>query len=117
MKIQKIEKITEDFCDNYCKYPCEIKDVGELEKVCSECPMNEMLNLFTPPKIVTEFDRVKNMDIEQLAEFMYQANDNICFENCIRNTGDKFSCKHGENVDVANCLNCMKKYLMQKVKP
>ncbi|MEE0968358.1 MAG: hypothetical protein U0M06_03175, partial [Clostridia bacterium] len=112
----ELQNITEIFCDEYCKYPCEIKDVGELEKVWGECPMNKLLDLITPPKILTEFDRIKNMNIEQLAEFLYSAPDKICFENCTKDTGNKFSCKFGEGVDVANCINCMKEYLLREVK-
>lgn len=59
----------------------------------------------------THYDRIKNMSIEELAEFMYSAPDKICFENCKKDTGNKFSCKFGEGVDTANCINCMKQYL------
>lgn len=50
MDIQKLEELTGKFCDNYCKYPCEIKDVEEFEKICSDCPMNEMFDLFPTPR-------------------------------------------------------------------
>ena len=49
MDIQKSEELTGKFCDNYCKYPCEIKDVEKLEKICSDCPMNEMFDLLPIP--------------------------------------------------------------------
>ena len=51
------------------------------------------------------------MNSEQLAEFIYSAPDKICFENCAKNTGDKYSCKFGESVEPSNCIKCMKAYL------
>ena len=63
----------------------------------------------------TNYDRIRNMGVEELAEFMYSAPDKICFENCTRDTGNKYSCKFGEGVDVSNCLKCMKQYLESEV--
>ena len=40
-----IEKCIEKICDDYCKFPCVIKDVECLEKICAECPMNEIVNI------------------------------------------------------------------------
>ena len=40
-----IEKCIEKLCDNYCKFPCEIKDVEHLERICAECPLNEIVNI------------------------------------------------------------------------
>ena len=45
MNALKLEEIIGEFCDNYCQYPCQIKDVGELEKVCAECPINQLMEL------------------------------------------------------------------------
>lgn len=61
------------------------------------------------------YDRVQNMSIEELAEFIYSAGDKICFENCTKQTGNKFSCKFGENVDSSNCIKCMKQWLEKEV--
>lgn len=63
----------------------------------------------------TNHERIKAMSVEELAEFMYSAPDKICFENCTKNTGNKFSCKFGENVDFYNCVMCMKQYLEREV--
>lgn len=70
---------------------------------------------FKSNEIKTKYDRIRNMDVEELAEFMYSAPDKICFENCTRDTGNKYSCKFGEGVDVSNCLKCMKQYLESEV--
>lgn len=45
MDALKLEEIIGEFCDNYCQYPCQIKDVGELEKVCAERPINKLMEL------------------------------------------------------------------------
>ena len=60
---------------------------------------------------MNNYERIKNMSIEELAKFMYSASDKICFENCMKDTGNKFSCRFSEGVDTANCINCMKHYL------
>ena len=62
-----------------------------------------------------QIDRIRNMSVEELAEFMYSAPDKICFENCTKETGNKYSCKFGENVDLSNCIKCMKQYLESEV--
>ena len=60
---------------------------------------------------MTNFDRIKTMSIEEMAEFMYSANDKICFDNCKKATSNKYSCKFGEDVTTENCMRCMKEYL------
>ena len=37
------DEIKSNICDNYCKYPSEIKDYDELiETVCSKCPLRKL---------------------------------------------------------------------------
>lgn len=48
---------------------------------------------------MTNFEKIKAMSVEELANVIYKANDEICFANCMSATGNKFSCKFGENVD------------------
>lgn len=67
-------------------------------------------------KIMTNFEKIKSMSVEELAEFMYSANDKICFENCTRDTGNKYSCKFGGGCTPENCVRCMKQYLESEVK-
>ncbi len=45
MDKKALEDLTGKFCDNYCKFACEIKDPDELDEVCNKCPMNEMFEL------------------------------------------------------------------------
>ena len=40
-----LEDLTGEFCDNYCKFPCEISDQDKLDEVCEKCPMNKMFDL------------------------------------------------------------------------
>lgn len=64
---------------------------------------------------MTNYDLIKGMGIEELADFLYDANDKICFENRSASTGNKFSCPFGENVDISECKKCMKKWLESEV--
>ena len=34
-----IEEVKTDICDNYCKYPNEIRDEDELYDICKKCPL------------------------------------------------------------------------------
>ena len=63
------------------------------------------------PKKETNYDRIKAMSIEQMAEVMYSAADKICFENCMKETGNEFCCKHDEDSRPEQCINCMKRWL------
>lgn len=37
------DEIKSNICDNYCKYPSEIKDYDELiETVCNKCPLRKL---------------------------------------------------------------------------
>ena len=60
---------------------------------------------------MTNFERIKEMSVEELANVLYGANDKICFANCMSATGYKFGCKFGEDVDEQNCKECMKNWL------
>ena len=43
---KQVDKMAEDFCDNYCKWPGECKDEDELnEKHCDNCALIRVLNL------------------------------------------------------------------------
>ena len=42
---ERLEKITGEFCDRYCKYPCKTKNQDELDEICESCPMNELADL------------------------------------------------------------------------
>ena len=40
--MSEIEKVLEEMCDHYCKYPYEIYDDNQLGKVCENCPLNKL---------------------------------------------------------------------------
>ncbi len=67
------------------------------------------------PKRETNYDQVKAMSVEQMADFMYDAVDKICFERCSKETGNEFCCKHGEDVRPESCINCIKHWLESEV--
>ncbi len=64
---------------------------------------------------MTKYEQVLNMSVEELANFIYDAADKICFENCTKDTGNKYSCRFGENVPPERCIECMKQYLKSEV--
>ena len=80
------------------------KDIPEGSQHCVICGMGK-------PKKERQIDRIKAMSVEELADFMYSANDEICFANCTRDIGNKFSCKFGDELNPENCKRCMMEYL------
>ena len=60
---------------------------------------------------MTNFEKIKAMSPDEMADFMHGAADRICFENCIRETGNEFSCKHGGEIPAGACVKCMKHWL------
>ena len=77
--------------------------------------MGKNVSLVEGPRKTTNFDRIKAMSVEEMAELIYSINDNVCFENCTRDTGNKYSCKFGDDLKPENCLRCMKEYLESEV--
>ena len=63
----------------------------------------------------TNYDNIKAMSVEELADVLYDANDKICFENCSASTGNKFSCPLGDNLNISDCKKCIKKWLESEV--
>lgn len=40
---QQLDRIAEEICENYCKYPDQYKDYDEmLNDVCDGCPLNRL---------------------------------------------------------------------------
>lgn len=64
---------------------------------------------------MTNYDRIKAMSVEELADVLYDVNDQICFENCSASTGNKFSCPLGDNLNISDCKKCIKKWLESEV--
>lgn len=59
----------------------------------------------------TNFDIIKNMSVDELADFLKQGIDDMCFDNCLKSTGDKLNCPFGEDVTLDNCKQCIKQWL------
>ncbi len=45
MDTERLEKITDKFCNRYCKYPHIAKEQEQLDDICEDCPMNELFEL------------------------------------------------------------------------
>lgn len=85
------------------------KDIPEGRQVCIICG-------YKADKVKqTNYDRIRNMSVDELAEVLYRANDEICFENCNKDTGNKYSCSFGDELKPENCLTCMKRWLESEV--
>lgn len=56
---------------------------------------------------MTNYDCIKSMSVEEMAEFFNGAIDKICFDICKEKTGNKFQCPH----ECQDCNNCIKQWL------
>lgn len=63
----------------------------------------------------TNYDRIKAMSVDEMADVILNSNDEICFAKCKAETGNGYSCKFGDNLDISNCKNCMKEWLESDV--
>ena len=61
------------------------------------------------------YEQVKSMSVKELAEFINTAPDEVCFDNCLKSTGNKFECPHGEGVPSEKCIECLEKWLESEV--
>ncbi len=60
---------------------------------------------------MTHFEEIKQMNVEDLANVLQDARDDICFEMCEKNTGNKYSCPYEEQ----DCTACIAKWLESEV--
>lgn len=37
-----LEEIAAEICDDYCKYPHEVSEQEDLEKICEKCPLEKI---------------------------------------------------------------------------
>lgn len=42
---KKTEEVAQIFCDEYCRFPREVKDEDELDEHCDRCHLVALLNL------------------------------------------------------------------------
>lgn len=66
-------------------------------------------------KKITNYENIKNMNIEEMAEALMYAADGICWLSCLKATGNKFECPIKGDVDLADCQKCFKKWLLSEV--
>lgn len=68
---------------------------------------------------MTHFEEIKQMNVDELANWinnqLNDLDDGICFEMCTKSTGNKFLCPYGEDVDLSQCIGCVKKWLESEV--
>ncbi len=60
---------------------------------------------------MTNIERIKAMNIQEMAEFLDGAIDDICFEICEDKTGNKFQCPD----ECINCSKCITQWLESEV--
>ena len=60
-------------------------------------------------------ETIRNYSAEDLARFLLEIEkgitDEFCFEICTKETGDKFTCPHGENPPETECVKCLAQWL------
>ena len=60
---------------------------------------------------MTNFERIKSMNVDELVETLRNAADNVCYEKCKKLTGNRFKYPIGEEIEISDCQNCIKKWL------
>ena len=59
----------------------------------------------------TNYDRIRNMSIDELAEYIYNRDDELSGEICRH----YMPCPYGEDCKPENCKDCIKKWLQSEV--
>lgn len=65
-------------------------------------------------KGITNFDRIKAMSVEELAEYLYNTDDLLCDEICKHSQVD-YVCPYADEPTKEMCINCVKKWLESEV--
>ena len=39
---QILDDVKSEICDKYCKYPYEVEDEADLDKICENCPLERL---------------------------------------------------------------------------
>ena len=39
---QILDDVKSEICDKYCKYPFEVEDEADLDKICENCPLERL---------------------------------------------------------------------------
>ncbi len=59
MEKQRLEEITEKFCEGYCKHTEAVISQDEFDEKCEKCPMNELFELLDYEVLIMK-SRCKN---------------------------------------------------------
>ena len=66
-------------------------------------------------QIITNYDRIREMSIDEMTDALYALSDRVCYENCMKTTGNQFECPVKGDITAENCKQCMKRWLESKV--
>ncbi len=60
---------------------------------------------------MTNYERIKAMRVEKMAEYIYLRDETLCDEICKSNS----PCNNGDDVESDDCIRCIKKWLESEV--
>ena len=67
----------------------------------------------------TNYDRIRNMSIEEMAKHIDSYDDKlggkICCWYCEKTTGSKYRCPYAEEERDTHCIDCVKEWLSSEV--
>ena len=61
---------------------------------------------------MSNYDVFKNMSVEELAEYIYSHDDELNDKVC-KSMHDE--CPFGDDVEISNCKDCIKQWLLKEV--
>lgn len=68
---------------------------------------------------MTNYDRIKNMSVDEIAKHIDTHDDKlggeICCRHCEKTTGKKYRCPYDEEERDGKCIECIKEWLLSEV--
>lgn len=64
---------------------------------------------------MTNFERIKILTVDDVAEYLYKTNDLLMDEICINSYNN--DCPFGDTVQPSDCKNCVKVWLNREINP
>ncbi len=96
----------------YSAYDKDNKSIDE--KIVNVCQLLNVLHLPEFDKKIcgrakqTNYDKIKNMSVHQMAEYLYTHDDSLNDKIC--KSAHK-ECPFGDNVESKNCIECVRQWL------
>ena len=59
----------------------------------------------------TNYDRIKNRSIDEMAEYIYLRDDELADRICKECESRSGGCRYGDTVTSENCIACIKRWL------